>query len=330
MVNEAVEKLRDKDFIETKDGFYQVIGYIHTKESIIAIPRYIKVDYATYWYKEGCFYKRALHSYSSSAVEEAIKEYSERYLKFNRFYGTKVPEIPYNEIRKIYYTNNYERYVKKDILYKRFLEILDLFSKETNIGKNNFGLTSTMLIGLSNPIVSDIDIVVYGFSNVLAIKEFIKNTKSVSKFTEYDLDYESKIRKVDKNFLKKIIERKWNRIIYKNREASINPVKSFEEIIASEEIIKCENISPIEKILEVVHAKNPFYFPLEYKVNCEDSEIEELAIFNDFFIDCLEKGDILRVKGLLQRVHTKERTYYRIAFGVREIPDQIISLISSK
>jgi predicted nucleotidyltransferase len=327
-VDELIERIRDKDFIETKEGFYQVTGYIHSSQGIVAIPRYFIVNFPTYWYKEGKYFMRVLPDYGPETVEKAIISYSSKYLKFYNEYGARVPEIPINNIIQVYYTNKYDLSTKKDSLYKIFLDIIRLLKREIGLEMENLGLTSTMLIGISNPMISDIDIVIYGKENVTKLKSFLQSSK-FEKIKIQNYTYESNIRKTNEHSLKIINKRKWNRLIYKNREISFNPVKTFDEIKKDEKIKKCENLEFVEAKIKVVGIKNPYFYPLEYMVKIEEAnfeyEIDRLVIFNDFFIDCFEEGDLLKVKGIIQKINTSSGLYYRLAFGVREhFADQML------
>jgi hypothetical protein len=46
-------------------------------------------------------------------------------------------------------------------------------------------------------------------------------------------------------------------------------------------------------------------------------------------MDSLNEGDFIHIKGMLRRVIFKDIEYYDIAFGVREVKNQFLYIISN-
>lgn len=325
---------KDKDFIELKEGFYQVIGYEHPSNYVVAIPRYIKTNYATLWNKNGIYYERVLKDYGLRSINKALKKFSANYYIYDEIFDTYLSLIPKNLILKKYFTDDWASYlINESNLFLKFLEILNILSKESNVSSINFGLTGTLLINIFNALFSDIDIVIFGEKNVEKLKNFLKENKiNFAKIlSKEELKKEAYIHNTNLKTLKKIYERKWNKGKYKGRIFSINPVKKDEEILFKYGDIKYKNIKEIKIECKIEEKIDPYFFPLRYKI--KDVKIlknntkffpEEIVIFNDFFVDSFEEDDKIIVNGLLQKVIKKEKEFFRIAFGVKEVKNQFL------
>jgi len=316
--------LRDKDFIKCNDIFFQVVGYLHPRDYVIAIPRYVKVDYATIW-RNGSYYDRVLKEYSSSDLRKALSERFSKYLDYDTNLDSVLPLIAKKEIDKIFLSSRgFDQLSRNDSLAKRTHEILDLLSSNTNIPRNDFGLTGTLLIGIYNTIYSDIDIVIYGRNNVEKVKNFLKERK------EFLIKDSSTIKGLDIKSYNIISKRKWNKCKYKGRYFSINPVLKFDEIKISYDDIKIKNFGVIEVKVEIVEKIDPYFYPIRYKVKAYETkyEIKELAIFENYYFDAFEEGDIIEIKAILQKYKEKDDEYFRLAYGVREIGDQYIRILA--
>jgi len=312
--------LRDKDFIKAKDIFFQVLGYIHPNDKVVAIPRYRIASFPTIW-RNHQYYARIFSTYSSSElkkIEEKIKEF----FKYDPLLDTTLPLIDIKDIKEIYLTNKWKNYIKKyDSLVNRFIELLEIFKENINLIYDDFGLTGSLLIGIHNPIYSDIDIVVYGFKNTDKIKEFVVSSEEIIKVES------SIIEGLDKNSFGLILKRKWNKFKYKGRIFSINPVRKYEEITLKYGDLIIKNIKEIKIRLKIIEKIDPYFYPLRYKIKTEDN-IEELTIFEQYYFDSLEEGDELEILGLLQKVIEKNKEYLRVAYGVREIKNQYLRILN--
>ncbi|MDT7891720.1 MAG: hypothetical protein RQ952_03145 [Thermoproteota archaeon] len=316
--------LRDKDFIKCGNIFSQVIGYLHPKDYVIAIPRYVKVDYATIW-RDHSYYDRALKEYSSSELRRTLSKYYSKYLRYDTNMDSILPLIAHKEIDKIFLTSKgFDYLTRENSLAKRAYEILDLLSNNANIPKYEFGLTGTLLVGIYNVIYSDIDIVVYGKNNVEKIKDFLKERK------EFLIKDSEIIKGLDKKSYSIISKRKWNKCIYKNRHFSINPVLKFDEVKISYDEVKIKNLGIIETKVEIIEKLDPYFYPLRYKIKPYETkyEIKELVIFENYYLDAFEEGDKVQIKAILQKYREKDDEYFRLAYGVREIEDQYLRILA--
>lgn len=319
-----INLLRDKDFIRLKDSFYQVIGYVHPENFVFAFPRYVKVNYATPW-RNGSYYSRILEDYSSLTIGESLKNYASEYLVFDFYYDSLMPRIPLQNVDEIYYTHNWPRYLKRNILAKRFEEVLDLISSNANISKEDIGLTGSLLIGIANVVFSDIDIVVYGQRSVEKIKEYILSGQSPFSIVKPEI-----IRGLDETSFKILSKRKWNKFEFKNRLFSLNPVLKHDEIKIKYGDFKIKNVKKGKIKLKIKEKINPYFYPLTYSVKLLDFEeypIEELTIFEMYYLDLFEIGNELEVVGMIQFVEERDREYYRIAYGLREMKEQRIRFL---
>lgn len=309
--------LRDKDFLELETGFYQVVGYVHPPNSAIAIPRYIKVDFATPW-RNDFFYQRVLEDYSSSSISSSLKKFSSKYLTYDPSFDSIIPIIPLKEVKKIYYASEWEKYKKRsNSLYERAEELIDRIIEETNVKREELGVTGSLLIGIHG-IYSDIDLVVYGMKATEKIKEFMLNSEMLDKSFE-------RIRGLDDRSYEILIFRRWNKGKYKGRRFSINPVMKEDEIKFRYGDFKIKNIVVKKLEFKIKERKDPYFFPIVYSTDLK--EITEFAIYESYYMDLFKENDRVEVLGMIQRVETKNEEYLRIAYGLREVEEQYIKLI---
>ncbi|HLI45847.1 MAG TPA: hypothetical protein VKU94_01475 [Geobacterales bacterium] len=312
--------LRDKDFISTGDAFYQVLGYIHPPNYIVAIPRYLRTSYPTLW-RNHYYYSRVFTQYSSKELKKIEADLLNEIFRYDPVLDSTLPQVKFENIRNAYLTGDWKKYLKKrDSLVERFYEIVEILKAGSNLGYEDFGLTGSMLIGIYNPIYSDIDLVVYGRKACEKLKEFIQsNLQFISRET-------SIIQGLDENSYSILARRKWSKCKYKNRSFSINPVKRYEEIDTRYGDFRVKNIKNIRAKVKIIEKIDPYFYPLRYRVT-SDIGIEEFVIFEYYYMDLLEIGDEVEVHGLLQKVQEKNREYERLAYGVREVEDQYLHIL---
>jgi Uncharacterized protein conserved in archaea len=325
--------LKDKDFLETDEGFFQVIGYVHPKDYIVCIPRYIKVNYGTYWFKSGFYYDRVLKRYGINDIISS--DIINKYLIFDNNFDTYLPMININKIKKRYYTDDWASYSINKDLFKRFIEILEILTNKTSLPSYFFGITGSLLISLSNSIYSDIDIVIFGRRNTDKIKEVVLEENAMVKPLLFEIENEVAIYKSNLQTLKVIYNRKWYKCKFKGRYFSINPVKLDDEIKEKYGETKIKNISEIEIIATVKEIIENYFYPFRYSLKNVEilagpfEKIEELTIYNSFYMDSLTTDDIIHVKGILRKIISKDKEYFDVAFGVREVKDQFLYIKSN-
>lgn len=151
----------------------------------------------------------------------------------------------------------------------------------------------------------------------------------------FEIENEVAIYKSNLQTLKVIYNRKWYKCKFKGRYFSINPVKLDDEIKEKYGETKIKNISEIEIIATVKEIIENYFYPFRYSLKNVEilagpfEKIEELTIYNSFYMDSLTTDDIIHVKGILRKIISKDKEYFDVAFGVREVKDQFLYIKSN-
>lgn len=157
-------KARARDFIYTKDNlFFATTSYLHPEDKILSFLRYVP-DPNGNRSKNGQRYSKVD---SKQAYKFLGKKYPE-YL-FGQGEGLKMMGVPLDKVEKILKP---EKRVKEilnstdnDELLKKVVKLVNIFHDQADIPYSKMGVSGSILPGLYDPAVSDIDFVVYGLKN---------------------------------------------------------------------------------------------------------------------------------------------------------------------
>ena len=243
-LSEYMRGFRDRDFIQTKEGFFFcVVGGIHLPNRIISYLKYIPSQNGNRKNKNKK-YTRILKKYTVPNLIETLRflEQNHPYYLFNSpIYNTKITAVPINKIKFHFKPEKKLSYLRNkadlDPLQRKLIKFLEILEKISGISKDSFGVTGSLLLNIHNPIFSDIDVIVYGIKNSWILKKVLTQCKEFSplnglkgtslknwilrKIVNYPLD---------KNDAMKIYNRKWNIGYFNNTWISIHPVKLEQEI----------------------------------------------------------------------------------------------------
>ena len=221
----------------------------------------------------------------------------------------------------------------QDVLSQKAANLTLRLSKESKISIDNFGITGSILIGIHNPIFSDIDITVYGKENSIKIKEILLEIfkKNDVEIKMADGEFLSTIKKrfpyLKERELKIFYQRKWNRETFEGRFFSINPVRTEKEINEKYGDKNYIQLGIAEISAHVEDSSENMFIPAIYRVDNVNiikgpnvSGIEEIVSYDRNYADVAEDGERVKCKGKLEKVieNKKNRTYYRITIGSLE------------
>ena len=166
---------RDRDHLLTRDGLYfTVVGNIHPQDRIIAYLKYFPKSSK----KDKNNLIRTIKQYNIPNLIESIKIVEKNYPHYLcqlENYDFKFPSVPIIDIKKHFIPEEKlsDLLVSSDLdsLSQKALYLTKILSKESEISINDFGITGSILLGIHDPNLSDIDITVYGKENSLKVKE---------------------------------------------------------------------------------------------------------------------------------------------------------------
>jgi predicted nucleotidyltransferase len=336
-----LRKAKDRDFIRTKeDLIFCVVGYSHPPDRLLSYLKYVPSDKGL-WASGNLHFQRMIPFYSSKVVSGTFPFLKERYPKYlfhSPVNGITFSAVPYSEVKEYYEPEEklQELAVRKaelDALQQKALALAEELSTESGVPLSKFGVTGSILLGIHNVSMSDIDLTIYGRRNSLIIKEtltqkFEGKEGQLSQLSKEESEEwckkKAKQFSIDIESAKSILRRKWNFGYYRNKAFSIHPTKLDDEITEryGEPIyIPGENV---ELVARVEDNKQAMFNPSTYRVNevqildgPQVTDLEEVVSFEGTFSDLVSAGEEIKVKGKLELV-TNTRIggkYHRVVVG---------------
>jgi hypothetical protein len=347
-----LRKPKDRDFIRTKEDFiFCVVGYSHPPDRLLSYLKYAPSDKGL-WASGSVHFQRMIPFYSSKVVSSTfsfLKEKYPQYLFYSSVNGITFSAVPYCEIRKYYEPEEKLRELAEerselDELQRKALELAEHLSMESGVPLSRFGVTGSILLGIHNISISDIDLTIYGRSNSLVVKQTLmkqyeRNESQFRRLNKQESDKwckkKSKQFSMDFQSAESILRRKWNFGYYKAKAFSIHPTKLDTEITeryGEPLFIPGESVELTARVEDNMQS---LFNPSSYKVNevkildgPKVTDLEEVVSFEGVFSDIASPEERIRVKGKLELV-TNTRIggkYHRVVVGSDNIavPEFII------
>ena len=339
---------RDRDFLETNEGMiFCVIGNVHPKGRVLAYLKYVINNAATnsIWSRQGMIYQRMIPIYSAMEVKKAseyLKERYPEYIVYDKYRNIELTEIPTNRIKMHYKPEERLKEIinegPKDPLEELVVDLINELSNEARISIDNFGVTGSILLKIHNPRFSDIDLIIYGSSNAIPIREAILRLydKDGSGFSRPSGEILSKwVNEVvaahpfTTSEAKALFTKyKWNKGLYKGKPFSIHPVKVENEITEEWEQKIHKPLCLVTIRARVLDSKDSFFMPAIYQVGditilngCKPQvEIRQVVSYESLYTDIAQEGDEVLVHGKLEEVHDIKTgdTYAQVVVGTYE------------
>ncbi len=166
----------DHDMVISRDGVvYVVVGNSHPPGFIYAYPKYRPVNHRTPWcnrvtcYERIPLYYEVFHVYHRSTG--LVDEYHDPK------YSSRIIGLKTSRVDKILYARDRLREIissPKSTLETILVDLVDEI-RGAGIHVDNLGVTGSILLGVQNDEISDIDLVVYGQDNALKVIENCEN-----------------------------------------------------------------------------------------------------------------------------------------------------------
>ena len=332
---------RDRDYLLTQEEFFFcVVGMVHPRDRVIAYMKYAQNPTGK-WHKGRKRFKRVLPHYTMPNLLETFKllEAFPHYLYNSSALNVKMSAVPLDCILSHYKPEEKVRQLLKseelDPLQQKVINLLKILSDESNITLDYFGVTGSVLLDIHQAF-SDIDLLIYGVKNILAVKKgllqlYAKSDSPISRYKEKTFK-EWCIQKTKKYQLTyaeaaTICKRKWGRGLFSKTNFSVHPIKLDEDVSEKygERVFHPKGIVKIEAT--VSDNSESSFLPSIYEVEdvkfLEGSEVDdvfEAASYDGFFSDIAKKNERIIVKGKLERVNVqrREEEYHRVLVGSPE------------
>jgi len=333
---------RDRDFISTKeDLLFCVVGPYHPADRVISYLKYLP-DLEGKWRNGKDRFKRIMRAYTIPSLLDTfdfLKVSYPKYLFFSSVYNITMTAVPREYITKHFRPEEkLTRLFRKsrlDSLQRKVVRLVSLLSELSGISVDNFGVTGSILLGIHNPVFSDMDVTIYGVESSYAVKGALTEVFStgnfgVGRFEEEKLRnwYINKTRNhpISLAEAERIYKRKWNIGVFEGTLFSVHPIK-LEQELTEEYGDKTYHPARVVTIQAVVaDSEDSIFLPASYRVRevnvKEDVEanIEEVVSYEGLYDSLAEKGEEIEAKGKLEHVIDNRigREYDRVLVGSPE------------
>ncbi|NYB51844.1 MAG: DNA polymerase subunit beta [Methanobacteriaceae archaeon] len=334
-------RARVRDFIYTQDDlFLATTTYLHPKDRIISFLRYIP-DPRGERTLNGSRYAKV----DSNQAYNFLNDFYPDYLFDCGVTGVEMMGVPINRIEKILSPVDrlYEilNHPSPDELLLKVIKVAETFQEQAGIKLKHLGISGSVLPGLYDPQISDIDFVVYGLEN---------HRKAIETFESIKNDSKSPLKAIEDEYWAKLYEkrikdstlsydefqwyekRKNNRGVVEGTLFDILATREWDEITGTygeETYQPCGNIE-IEAVVSDALAAfdNPAVYQVEdVKIlNGPQVSLDEVASFTHTYSGQAREGETIIARGKLEKVVGK-KTHYRLIVGTtRESLGEYIKL----
>lgn len=359
---------KDRDYLITKEGIiFRVYGYIHplnkavcdveyAPESLFISddPRSLRFLCKDNGIPDSNKYYKFIFDGGLQFIKNKYPDYQVDYEPLNtKLVGLNENQVkshvkPHNKLNEIVTKAN------KDSLLKTMNLILDTIFDHSSLKLSDFGCFGSICLDFYHIKYSDIDLIIYGkkeldeLRKTLAELYKINELNIVNEFDSIDLKTFTKSSWKFKNYsLKEYVETEKKKLIYSvinspfsNRQVKIEfePVKKQSEIKNNyEDILSIENLGWIEVKARILDDSESYYLQSIYKIEVINIlkglnvEINWICNYLEEFRGAVQTGDIVIVKGYLEKVICKKNEYYQvtISYGMKRHSEQVLKLFKN-
>lgn len=333
-------RARPRDFIHTTDDlFFATTTYLHPEDRIISFLRYIPDQ-------DG---DRSLNSKIYSKVDsnqayEFLGDNFPEYLFDCDITNVQMMGVPLKNVEKIMHPTDRLREImesqNRDILLEKVVKLAEIFNDHTGISYNKMGISGSILPGLYNPKVSDMDFVIYGLKNHRDVMEAfadIKRENGILKSIEdeyWKRLYKKRIKDSSLTYeeFKWYENRKHNRGILDGTLFDILQTRDWDEIKGKYGATSYEPLGCIEIDCTVIDSLAAFDNPAVYKVeevkiiDGPDVPVTEVASYTHTYAGQAREGERITARGKLEKVIGENVSYRLIVGTTRESIGEYIKL----
>jgi uncharacterized protein len=334
-------RTRPRDFIYTRDDlFFATTTYLHPEDKIISFLRYVP-------HPDG---ERSLNDSRYSKVDSKqayhfLNENFPDYLFECEVTQVKMMGVPLEKLKKIWRPHERLKEIlnhhSPDELLQKVIKVAETIHEHTKIPYHQMGVSGSILPGLYDPRVSDVDFVVYGLE---------KHRKAMNAFADIKNDVKSPLKAIESEYWAKLYEKrikdssmsysefKWyeerknNRGLVDGTLFDILATREWEEISGRYGEETYQPMGTVKMEATVYDALAAFDNPAVYQVEevniLEGPQvpISELASFTHTYAGQAREGEQVIARGKLEKVNGPHNRYRLIVGTTRESVDEYIKL----
>ncbi|WP_456483211.1 DNA polymerase subunit beta [Methanopyrus kandleri] len=304
-----------RDFLVTEDAVFSVISYVHPEDGFLALMRYVKDP-------EGDRIRRSTgERYRKVSFEESFEILRERHPEYVRkvrgdFYDQVVP--PEDVVEHLHPRDRMERILEepKDDLEEMAARAVLELAEDSGVPESRFGVTGSLLPELHDPAKSDLDLVVYGVQEFLAVRDAILRIQETGEgrdllraldYDQWERVYRRRSPELDfEEFLRHEL-RKGNRVVIGDRVCDVLLVRDGSELSD----VRWEEFETVEEnvrlVCEVLDDSLAFDYPARWRVEVVESgteegyEVTEVRSYTHTYVGQAFEGEVIEVSGKLER-----------------------------
>lgn len=333
-------RARPRDFIFTKDDlFFATTTYLHPEDRILSFLRYVPDQNGGRSLKG-----RRYSKVDSKQAHEFLNYNYPEYLFDCEITNVQMMGVPINKIERIMKPSSRLNEIleldNRDVLLEKVVKLAETFHDHTSVKYDKMGVSGSILPGLYDPNVSDIDFVIYGLKNHREVMEAfadIKNKNGILKGIEGDY-WEKLYKKRIKDYSLSYEEFRWyenrkhNRGIIQGTLFDILQTRDWDEIHGTYGTTRYEPMGFAEIECRVVDSLAAFDNPAVYKVEDviinkgPDVPITEIASYTHTYAGQVKEGELIIAQGKLEKVISKDIGYRLVVGTTRESIGEFIKL----
>ena len=345
---------RDRDFLRTPEGFlFCVVGSTHPPDRVMAYLKYVPRSGAGPWGRGGTRYYRLLREYTMDALRETLvflQDYP-AYLTYFEAFGTEMSAVPVDRIEEHYKPEERLREIANtldvDVLEERALALAALVSDLAGVAMSKMGVTGSILLDIHVPGISDIDLVVYGLKESLAVREAVAEAleagdTEIRRFDEKVARAwcyrKSRTHPLTPEEARELLARKWNVGTFLGTRFSIHPVLTEREAERyGERLYRPLGTATIRA--KVVDATMSIFLPAIYEVELSAvlegpalRGVREICSYEELYAGVAEEGEEVVARGKIELVRDLRQgsTYYRLVVGSLRGRDEFIKPVGRR
>ena len=329
----------DGDTFVTTEGFiFNVFGYEHPSNRVIAFLKYIPADFKSLFnvrYLENAWtYKkqkifRAEKLYTAQNYQNFLVTFKTNFAKYVYYCPFRRKDLvssPTSSVKDLYLPKEclfrLTDLSRKDDLQEFALNLVELLSNESGVRMEDFGLHGSIALNMHSS-KSDIDLVVYGSQNFRSLEAAIDRLVNSGK-----LSYAHKNR---------VEEARRFKGKYRGNLFMYNAVRKPSEITSRYGLLQFTPVSKVKMECQVKDDSETMFRPAIYRISniqslsgpsglIEDAAPEIVVSMIGCYRNVARRGDRIRVSGTLERVENLEtkQVYHQVVVGTGTNEDEHI------
>lgn len=333
-------KARTRDFIHTDDDlFFATTSYLHPEDRILSFLRYIPDENG-----ERSKGDKRYTKVDSKQAYDFLESNHPEYLYDCDIKGVRMMGVPLDKVEKILRPDERLKEIRNsqnnDELLKKAIRLSDIFHEKAEIPYSKMGISGSILPGLYDTGVSDLDFVIYGLKNHKRARDTFGKIKDKSALKSISDEYwtqlyEKRIKDTSLSYeeFQWYEKRKNNRGVFEGVLFDILATRDWDEIKGryGEERFESLGTSKVECMIKdaIAAFDNPAVYKVE-DVNIlegEDVDITEIASYTHTYSGQAKNGEEIVAKGKLEKVWGQNNRYRIVVGTTRESINEYIKLI---